>query len=166
MAGNVKTIDAMTKHLTRAERQAREDAEAGCLPDRPAKMKAPASLRGDKEAMKYWREVLKRMEGLSILDALDTEMLAVYCAGLARKDSLSALCRGLMNQADQEPDLEVRLELVANIDSVLGRLQAHEKTLLSYAKGLGLTPEARARLARKRAAAEAQADPDADLYGD
>lgn len=166
MPANVKSADAMTKHLTKAEKSAREAAEKSCLPDRMKAMKMPKSLSGDKVGQGYWRSILKRMEGLGILDELDAEMLAVYCSSLARKDSLSALCRGLIDQADAEPDLEMRFELIANIDSVLNRLQAHEKTLLSYANVLGLTPEARARLARKRAAAEAEADPDGDLFGD
>lgn len=166
MAGRVKSVAAMTKHLTKDEKSAREEAEKMCMPDRMHRMKMPKTLTGDKVAQGYWRSIMKRMDGLGILDELDAEVLAVYCSSLARKDSLSSLCRGLIEQADAEPDLEARFELIASIDSVLNRLQAHEKTLLSYANVLGLTPEARTRLARKRATAEAEADPDADLFGD
>ena len=52
------------------------------------------------------------------------------------------------------------------LDGLIGKLQGHEKTLLSYADKLGMTPEARARLARKRAAQETARDPDDDLFGD
>lgn len=41
-----------------------------------------------------------------------------------------------------------RLELVNKLDTILSKLQAHEKILLSFADKLGMTPEARVRLAR------------------
>ena len=84
MPANVKSADAMTKHMTKAEKSAREAAEKSCLPDRMKAMKMPRSLSGDKTAQGYWRSILKRMEGLGILDELDAEMLAVYCSSLAR----------------------------------------------------------------------------------
>lgn len=165
MAANVKTMEAMRKHLTKAERETREAAEATCLPARSKTMKTPKGLAGDPAARRYWKSYLARMDGLGILDELDAETLGTYCAAMARKDSLSSLCRELIAQVDSEPDLGMRFELIASIDGVLGRLQAHEKTLLSYANSLGLTPEARTRLARKRAAQEAEAVRD-DLFGD
>ena len=63
MPANVKSADAMTKHLTKAEKSAREAAEKSCLPDRMKAMKMPRSLSGDKTAQGYWRSILKRMEG-------------------------------------------------------------------------------------------------------
>lgn len=105
------------------------------------------------------------MKGLAILDDLDAEILAAYCETLSRKDALSSLCRELMAKAESEPDVEMQFELISSIDSVLARLQAHEKSILSYADKLGLTPESRVRLARKRADKEAEAVKD-DLFGD
>lgn len=105
------------------------------------------------------------MDGLAILDDLDAEILAAYCETLSRKDAISSLCRELMEKAKSEPDVEMQFELISSIDSVLARLQAHEKAILSYADKLGLTPESRVRLARKRAAQEAEAVKD-DLFGD
>ena len=58
------------------------------------------------------------------------------------------------------------LELVNKLDTILSKLQAHEKILLSFADKLGMTPEARVRLARRRAAQAVQLDPDGDLFGD
>ena len=102
---------------------------------------------------------------MAILDDLDGEMLAVYCAALSRRDSLNSLCRELMDHVDREKDPEARLDLVGKLDGVISKLQAHEKTLLSYADKLGMTPEARVRLARKRAA-QVEQTPDDDLFGD
>ena len=166
MPANVKHSDNLEKHLTKEEKQARREAEAACLPDRPASLKTPRSLSKDPAAKRYWKSILERMEGLAILDDLDGEMLAVYCAALSRRDSLNALCRELMNQVDREKDPEARLDLVGKLDGVISKLQAHEKTLLSYADKLGMTPEARVRLARKRAAQVEAPQPDDDLFGD
>lgn len=166
MPANVKHSDNLEKHLTKEELEARREAEAAYLPDRPAKLKTPRSLSKDPAAKRYWKSILERMEGLAILDDLDGEMLVVYCAALSRRDSLNSLCRELMDQADKEKDAEVRLNLVGKLDGVISKLQAHEKTLLSYADKLGMTPEARVRLARKRAAQAEAPQPDDDLFGD
>ena len=166
MPANVKHSDNLEKHMTKEEKQARLEAEAAYLPDRPAKLKTPRPLSKDPAAKRYWKSILERMEGLAILDDLDGEMLAVYCAALSRRDSLNALCRELMDQVDKGNDTEVRLDLVGKLDGVISKLQAHEKTLLSYADKLGMTPEARVRLARKRAAQAEAPQPDDDLFGD
>lgn len=166
MPANVKRENNLAKHLTREERQARQQAEAETIPDRPAKLKPPRSLNKDAAAKRYWKTILDRMEGLAILDDLDAEMLAVYCAALSRRDSLNALCRDLVAQMEKEPAAETRLELTNKLDGLLVKLQGHEKTLLQFADKLGMTPESRVRLARKRAAQEAEREPDDDLFGD
>nr|DAH46644.1 MAG TPA: terminase small subunit [Caudoviricetes sp.] len=131
MATAGKVLDNMTKHLTLAEAAARAEAEGELLthvelsPDKP-----PALLKGDATARRYWAAILGRMDNVLLLDSLDTEVMAIYCAMLSRRDKLQKL----------------------------------EKSILSYAKDLGLTPAGRAQLARKRAAA-VEVDPDADLYG-
>ena len=166
MPANVKSLENQEKHLTKAEVEARQAAEAETLPARTAQLKLPRTLNKDPGAKRYWKSILDRMEGLAILDDLDSEMLAVYCSALSRKDSLQALCRELMAQADKESDPEVRLELVEKLDSLLTKVQNHEKVLLSFANNLGMTPEARVRLARKRAAKAANPEPVDDLFGD
>lgn len=166
MPGNVKSLENQEKHLTKAEIEAREAAEQAVLPDRKAEPKPPRSLNKDPAAKRYWKFILERMEGLAILDDLDSEMLAVYCSALSRKDSLNALCRELVSRADKEENPDLRLELVEKLDGLLTKLQNHEKTLLSFANNLGMTPEARVRLARKRAAKMANPEPVDDLFGD
>ena len=166
MPANVKVSDNQEKHLTKAEIQARQAAEAAVMPDRPAALKVPRSLNKDPVAQRYWKSILERMEGLAILDDLDSEMLAIYCSALSRRDALNALCRSLVSEMAKADGNEKKLELANKLDSLMAKVQAHEKLLLSYADKMGMTPEARARLARKRAAQEAEADPDADLFGD
>ena len=85
MPANVKVSDNQEKHRTRAEIQARQAAEAAVMPDRPAALKVPRSLNKDPVAQRYWKSILERMEGLSILDDLDSEMLAIYCSALSRR---------------------------------------------------------------------------------
>lgn len=140
MATPEKTTATMKKHLTETEIAARAEAETATMPKRTGMLKKPAMLRDNKAAAHYWKAIIKRMDGLEILDVLDTEMLAVYCIMLSRRDE--------MPPDDKD-------------------LPALERNLLQYAEKLGLTPTGRVRLAQQRAkAALAQADPDGDLYGD
>ena len=80
----VKRSDNMGKHMTQEERDVRQQAESSVLPDRgrEVKLKKPAFVAKNKPANTYWNQIIKRMEGLSILDDLDAEMLAGYCAGV------------------------------------------------------------------------------------
>lgn len=160
------TLDGTTKHLTNAEREARQAAEEACLPTRdldPAK--PPKALARDTAARKYWRATLERMAGILLLDELDTDILAVYCAQLSRRDRLNRLSRDLMASADRaDVPPEQRLEQLEKLDGLLKKLQKQEADLLQYAERLGLTPSGRVRLARSRAE-HAAADPD-DLFGD
>lgn len=152
MAARAKVLESMTKHMTAAEAAARESAESELLtgvelsPDAP-----PALLRGDSAARKYWAAILGRMDNVLLLDSLDTEVMAIYCTQLSRRDRLQ--------KRSKAKDLEPR-----DAAALAAELQKLEKSILSYAKDLGLTPAGRAQLARKRAAA-VEVDPDADLFG-
>lgn len=153
----VKTIANMTKHLTQAEIEARQTAEAGVLPERQTiRLQRPPFLASIPGAGLYWTRTLKRMEGLDILDDLDSETLGVYCVTLARYKTQCQRLKAVERSGDEDGELagEIRMEMA--------RL---EKTILGYAERLGLTPSGRMRLARKRAAA-AEAEANADLFGD
>lgn len=95
-----KTKANMSKHLTDAEQEARQQAEAATLPDRGGKirLKKPAFVARNKPANSYWNQIIKRMDGLSILDDLDSEMLAGYCSMLARRDQTILLNNQLLDQ--------------------------------------------------------------------
>lgn len=163
-----KTRDNMTKHLTKAESDAMEQAEAEILPERVVVELAPPKwLKQDKAASALWNQILERMEDVFILDDLDSEILAVYCAMMSRRDAMDKLCRELMKQvADKKLEADGKLELIGKIDGLLSKLQSHEKTVLQYAEKLGLTPTGRVHLARKRSAQAVSEDPDGYLFGD
>lgn len=169
MAKQAKTLDSMSKNLTNAERQARADAEAEIMPERSVvKLKPPAYVRNDKVAAKYWRGILKRMEGISLLDDLDTEILAVYCSMLSRRDATQAMYAKLLADAEvAELDSEAIVAALGKMDGILQKLQGQERSILQYADKLGLTPAGRVSLARKRAAkVAADGGENDDLFGD
>ena len=165
-----KALDNMTKNLTDEERQLREQAEAGVMPDRgrESKLEKPAIMTKNPAAGRYWRKVLERMDGLVILDDLDSDALGVYCVMMARYETQ---CRLLAQAAKALKSAEDNPEAVeaaaARLDAVSGKMQSLERNILQYAEKLGLTPSGRVRLAQKRAAAAAESkDPDGDLFGD
>ncbi len=100
MPAAVKASENMSKHLTKAEREVREQAEAAVLPDRgrAAKLKKPAIVSSSKRANAYWNQILKQMEGLALLDDLDATVLAGYCSMLARRDQTTLLIGQLMDR--------------------------------------------------------------------
>lgn len=192
-----KPVENMTKHLSQAEREVREQAEVRILPDRgrEPKLKKPPIVSSDRRANAYWNQTLKQMDGLVLLDDLDSTVLAGYCSMLARRDQTVLLIGQLMRRlgvqgavevgakrrksdatmsdreweasARGEPDMspDELIEAVAKLDSLTGKLQALERNVLQYADKLGLTPSGRVRLAQRRAAAAGEVQTD-DLFGD
>lgn len=165
-----KALDSMTKNLTAEERVLRERAEKGVIPDRgrEVKLEKPAIMTKNTAAGRYWRKVLERMQGLVILDDLDSDALGVYCVMMARYEQqcrLLALVSRQLKEAKDDP--EAVAEAVSKLDTVNGKMQSLERNILQYAEKLGLTPSGRIRLAQKRAEqAAAKVDPDGDLFGD
>ena len=164
----VKSVKNMSKHLTSAEREAREDLEtrtgaaSGAGDDgdgKKRKITKPRMLKGDKAAAAHWTRILKIMKGLEILDALDADILGIYCAKLARRDELQEEYLG--RRADYAASHDLK-DLKAMVD-IEDAMRPIERELLNYASKLGLTPESRARLARRMAEQEDD-DPDADLF--
>ena len=196
MPAAVKASENMSKHLTKAEREVREQAEAAVLPDRgrAAKLKKPAIVSSSKRANAYWNQILKQMEGLVLLDDLDSTVLAGYCSMLARRDQTTLLIGQLMDRLGVQDSVEAGakrrkkdaamsdrqwedsarsasamtpdelVEAAAKLDALTGKLQALERNILQYAEKLGLTPSGRVRLAQKRAAAASEQAD--DLFGD
>lgn len=103
-----KASENMSKHLTREEREIREQAEAAVLPDRgrEAKLKKPAIVSSNKRANAYWNQILKQMEGLVLLDDLDATVLAGYCSMLARRDQTTLLIGQLMERLGVQDSVE------------------------------------------------------------
>ena len=197
MPAATKNSENMTKHMTQAEAELRQQAEREVIPQRKKlKLKKPAFVARNKRANAYWNQILKRMEGLVLLDDLDSEMLAGYCSMLARRDQTILLVNDLYARlgvsgaveplpgkkpdgalSDEEWERSAQappdpmtpdelIEAVSKLDTMTGKLQALERNLPQYAEKLGLTPSGRVRLAQKRAQAAAEPEPDDDLFGD
>lgn len=99
MPAAVKNSENMSKHMTREELGRRQQAEAETIPKREKlKLKKPSLVREDGRANAYWNQILRRMEGLALLDDLDSEMLAGYCSMLSRRDQTTLLINHLMEQ--------------------------------------------------------------------
>ena len=147
MPGNVVAIDNFKKHLTKKELENRKNAEYG-LTRNIIKLAKPLSVKNNKAANDYWNSTIKRMKDISMLDDLDSDMLARYCHIAARIDYLNEV----FNHEDAFKD-------------ILPRIEAAERNMLSYADKLGLTPNGRIRLAKKRAEGK-KVDENSDLYGD
>lgn len=152
----VKSLDNMSKHLTQAELEARGAQEA-VMPSRTPKK--PKLILRDKAAGKHWSRILRDMAGLEIIDVLDTDMLAIYCAKLSRRDDLQTKYLQVRELYAAEPD-NANLKILISLSD---EMQSIERDLLAFASKLGLTPESRARLA-KRMAEQEEYDPDADLF--
>lgn len=163
MGTPAKTVENQTKHLTQEERAARSAAEESVRPKREkVKLKKPKGL--SKAAEAYWKSILKRMEGVEILDDLDSEMLGVYCSMLAELDALRELFDGLLAEAVEADKLAFLTEHTDSLGKLFDKQAKLESLLHTYADKLGLTPQGRARLAQKRASAELM--PGDSLFGD
>ena len=167
----VKALENMSKNLTDEERQLREQAEEGVIPDRgrESRMEEPAIMTKNAAAGRYWKKILERMDGLVILDDLDSDALGVYCVMMARYENQCKLLSLAAKQfKDAKDDPQAIADAAAKLDAVSGKMQTLERNILQYAEKLGLTPSGRVRLAQRRAqaAADARADPDGDLFGD
>lgn len=145
MPTNVVAIDKMGvgrkgkgKHWTKAEVEARRQAAAATKRKKPKAIKPPAWIENDPPAFAIWQRLVLDAKGLDLLDCLDANTLATYCKLEVQKQ-----------KAMEEDDIKLFEKL--------------SKTCLLYAKSLGLTPEARARLAKARADGN-KGDPNADLF--
>lgn len=126
------------KHWTKSEVERRRQAAQTITRTRPKPPKPPDWVKHSIELYAVWRRIIADAKELELFDALDANALATYCALEVAKQ-----------KALEEGEYLVFEKLA--------------KTALQYAKALGLTPEARARLAKRRADAEVT-DPNADLF--
>ena len=96
MPAATKNSENMTKHLTQAEAELRQQAEREVIPQRKKlKLKKPAFVARNKRANAYWNQILKRVEGLGGLDELGREMLGGYWSMVARRDQTILLVNDL-----------------------------------------------------------------------
>ena len=151
-----KRLENMDKHLTAAEIEARDQAERAAMPSRLPKR--PKSIGARSPERKVWDRVLRDMEGYNILDCLDTDALTIYCSQVCRWHALNEMARIRIDDRDDWTPADMKAFL--NKDAEMQQL---ERSILAYASKLGLTPDGRARLARRLAEQEPE-DPDGDLF--
>lgn len=147
MPTKAKTLDNMSKHLTAKEIAARQDAEERVMPTRAPK-KRPRYIKAHTREQKIWDKVLADMAGYDILDTLDSDTLGLYCSKLARWEEIEGAYSELRRRYHDEGYQGKDLKLLASLSS---ELQSLEAGILTYATKLGLTPDGRARLARRLA---------------
>lgn len=166
MAAAVKNVENQTKHLTNAEKTARQEAQdsLGLGRDNSAALEKPKGLHG--AAKTYWENIVKRCEDVLLIDELDREMLAVYCQMLDRRDKLNRLCDKLLTLALKSDSESETTEATDKLDGLVKQVAALERNLMTYADKLGFTPQSRVRLAQKRASAAVNDDPSGDFFGD
>lgn len=159
MPTKTKTLDNMSKHLTSDEIAARQDAEEHVMPTR-AITKRPRYIRAKSREQKIWDKVLAGMKGYDILDLLDADTLGLYCSKLARWEEIEHAYSQLRERYREDGYQGKDLKLLASLSS---ELQSLEAGILTYATKLGLTPDGRARLARRLADQQAPGADD-DLF--
>lgn len=115
-----KSTDNMKKHLTKKEKQARQAAEKKLQRGTRVVIRTPDWL--GEEARKIFEQTKRRMRGLELLDNVDADLLAMYSDAVV----------------NYQNEREIREK------------QAWSRIVLSYAEKLGISPSARARLAKKK----------------
>ena len=135
------------KHWTQAEVESRQKAAEGMKRKTRVSLRAPDWLSD--EAKKVWARVRKQSAGLEILDNLDCEMLAIYCDAVV---NYRMTAKKLVIE-DDNGDLLSKEEAIK-------LAQSWARVVAAYSDKLGLSPAARARLAKKRA------DDDPDGFGE
>jgi len=142
----------MKKHLTIAEKEARQVAEGELQRKKRPQIRCPKWLGQD--ARQIFEETKKRLKGLELLDNADVELLGIYCDAVAKYRMAS----------ERLAKVDENGILVTDKD-VINAAQSWARLVAGYAEKLGLTPTARARLARKKATRE-PADKLAELLDD
>ncbi len=146
---NPKMLDNITQHWSKDQIAMREAAEAELSRD-DVNLIMPDYIAANKAAKKCWLSILKATEDVTLFDDLDIDILAAYCMIMSRLADLRAVYKA--NSKLKVFDNE-------NIEAI----RKTEALLLQYAGRIGLTPESRARLAKKRSTPEK--NPSDDLYG-
>lgn len=140
----LKNTGNMRKHLTKAERDARQAAEEELRTSGRVVVKAPDWLSA--EARKVFDVTKVQMRKLGVLEAVDTELLALYA---------DAICR--------------YREVIKSLDmadpKAAAAAQAWSRLALQYAEKMGISATGRARLAKKKAV-EQPLDPMEELLGE
>ena len=113
----------------------------------------PEYLQEDAVAQKFWEQICADAEEFKLFDNLDCDVLGTYCSIMSRVVMLRRKYWSAIKGHRKNTE----------ILSISKELRFQESLQLNYAGKLGLTPEARMRLAQKIVIPDD--DPDDDLYG-
>jgi len=121
------------KHWTAKEKSAREDAAKAFEREDSASIAPPIWV--SESAREIWDKKIKEIAGLSggkdMLDTLDSEILALFCEGVANYKKISN--KKYLSKDDHRI------------------LQTYMRRILEYSERLGFTPDARSRLIKRGA---------------
>ena len=181
MPTEAKKIENTSKHWTKSEKARRESAEMA-LERKYVKLTRPKRVTEDAVSSAYWKTTIERMKGITLLDNVDIDLLAAYCMAQSKADDLrsdlaknrarteATISRTLQKvidgeYVDNDYPAQVIRSILMNEVAILKTLQGQERLVISYQKELGLTPNARQRLAKKKAEERPVTAEDL-LYGD
>jgi P27 family predicted phage terminase small subunit len=149
----VKTADKMSvggaaggKHWTRSEVESREAAQLQARRRTRVSLKAPAWAKENPELMVVWKDIVKKMRGIELLDNIDAELLALHCDALVKyRACTNQMTMNLKSKGAEEGEKQLSFEDLNKV------AQGWMRLAVMLAEKLGLTPGGRARLAKKRA---------------
>lgn len=141
------------KHWTADEVKRREAAAKKMHRPKKKALRMPDWL--DDEAVKVWKKVNKDMKDFDILDKVDEDTLAAYCDAVARHKEISLLI-------SEEGYTTYNAAGTKMANPNVKTQQGYARLILQYSEKLGLTANARARLAKKMA--DEEGDPNDDLF--
>ncbi len=143
------------KHWTAAEVAARQVAQEQAQRTKRVTLKPPAWVKESEAVLAVWKDVIKKLRGIELLDNIDSELLALYCDAIVQYRACSRRISMPVHREDGEEP--------APIDEPIKAMQAWSRIVAMYADKLGLTPGGRARLAKRKA--EKVLDPFAESFG-
>lgn len=149
---NIKAVGNVKGHLTNEEKELREASE-NLFSREGVELVMPEYLREDAVAQKFWEQICADAEEFKLFDNLDCDVLGTYCSIMSRVVMLRRKYWSAIKGHRKNTE----------ILSISKELRFQESLQLNYAGKLGLTPEARMRLAQKIVIPDD--DPDDDLYG-
>lgn len=127
------------KHWTVEEVKARKEAAEKLKRKTKIKLTMPDRL-GESEKV-IWDKTIKEMAGFDVLDNVDAEQLAIYCELVVKRNEALILLK--------ERGMIVSTEFGIKEHPCIKIEQSYSRLILQYAERLGLTPNGRARLAKK-----------------
>lgn len=127
----------MRKHLTKAEKTARESTQSAQRRNSRVTLRMPDWL--SPEAVEVWKNLKRKLKDIDLLDNTDADLLAVYCDAYAHYQAASAV----LVKARTVKSMLTKDDITA--------CQSWARLLSSLGEKLGLTPTGKARLARKKA---------------